>query len=119
MSIATATADVLQAFLDAGVRAVDDARDVNPPCVYLMPPQGSFRFDRDRADVTWTAYLVTGDAGARPATKALSDLIDAIAGIFPVTTFERRALLLPGAGSDGLPAYEFTWKSHIPIGAGT
>jgi hypothetical protein len=116
MSIATATADVLQVFLDAGVRAVDDARDINPPCVYLVPPQGSFRFDRGRADVTWTAYLVTGDAGARAATKALSDLVDQIAGTLPITTFARRALPVPGGG-DPLPAYEFTWKSLITIGA--
>lgn len=118
MSIASATADVLQAFTDAGVRAVDDQRDINPPCVLLMPPEGSFRFDRARADVTWTAYLVTGDGGARAAVKALSDLLDKIAGIFPATTFTRRALQLPGGG-DPMPAYEFTWNQLIAIGAGT
>jgi hypothetical protein len=115
MSIATATADVLQVFLDAGVRAVDDARDINPPCVYLMPPQGNLRFDRGRADATWTVYLVTGDAGARPASKALSDLLDKVAGKFSFTTFTRVALALPGGG-DPLPSYELTWKSLITIG---
>jgi hypothetical protein len=58
--------------------------------------QGSLRFDRGRADVTWTLYLVTGDAGARAATAALSDLLDKVAGLFPFTTFERVALALPG-----------------------
>jgi hypothetical protein len=118
VSIATATAAVLQVFTDAGLRATDDARDINPPCVYLVPPQGSFRFDRGSADVTWTAYLVTGDAGARAATKALSDMVDKIAGTLPVTTFTRRALPVPGGG-DPLPSYEFTWKSLVTIGAGT
>lgn len=116
MSLATAAADVLAKFAAAGVRAVDDARDINPPCVYLLPPQGTFRFDRQRADVTWTAYLVTGDAGARPATKALSDLVDKVAGRFSFTTFTRAALPLPGGG-DPMPAYELTWKSLIEIGA--
>jgi hypothetical protein len=116
MSIATETAKVLQVFLDAGVRAVDDARDINPPCVYLLPPQGSLRFDKGKADATWTVYLITGDAGARPATKALSDLIDKVAGKFAFTTFERVALNLP-AGGDPLPAYQLTWKSLITIGA--
>ena len=115
MSIATATADVLQALQDAGVRAVDDARDINPPCVYLMPPQGSLRFDRGRADCTWTIYLVTGDAGARASTKALSDLIDKVAGLFSFTTFERVGLALSGGG-DPLPSYRLTWKSLTPIG---
>ena len=116
MSLATDTAAVLQVFLDAGLRATDDARDINPPCVYLMPPAGTFRFDRHRADVTWTAYLVTGDAGARAATKALSDMVDKIAGKLPITTFDRRALNMP-AGGDPLPTYEFTWKSTVSIGA--
>ena len=116
MSIATATAAVLQTFLDAGVRAVDDARDINPPCIYLMPPEGAFRFDRHRADVTWTAYLVTGDAGARPATKALSELVDKIAGTFSFTTFDRVGLTLSGGG-DPLPSYQLTWKSTVEIGA--
>jgi hypothetical protein len=116
VSIATATADVLAAFLAAGVRATDDAREINPPCVYVVPPQGAFRFDRGTADVTWTAYLVTGDAGATAATRALSDLVDQVAGTLPITTFIRRALPVPGGG-DPLPAYEFTWKSIISIGA--
>ena len=116
MSLATATAEVLQVLIDAGVRAVDDARDINPPCVYLMPPQGSLRFDRGTADVTWTLYLVTGDAGARVATGALSELVDKVAGTFSFTTFERVALAVPGGG-DPLPSYQLTWKSHVEIGA--
>ena len=116
MSIATATAEILKALTDAGVRAVDDARDINPPCVYLTPPQGTLRFDKGKADATWTIYLVTGDAGARPATKALSDLLDKLAGRFPFTTFERVALAVPGGG-DPLPSYQLTWKSLITIGA--
>jgi len=116
MSIATATADVLQKLQDVGVRAVDDARNINPPCAYLVPPQGNLRFDRGHADVTWSLYLVTGDAGARPSTAALSDLIDKVAGTFPFTTFERVALAVP-QGGDPLPSYLLTWKSLIPIGA--
>ena len=116
MSIATAAADVLQQLQGAGVRATDDARDINPPCVYLVPPEGSLRFNRGTADCTWTIYLVTGDAGARTATRALSDLIDKVAGVFSFTTFERVALSVPGAGADPLPSYRLTWKSLVPIG---
>jgi hypothetical protein len=115
VSLSKAVVDVLAVFAGAGVRATDDARDINPPCVYLVPPAGSLRFDRHRAEVTWTAYLVTGDAGARAATRALSDLVDHVAGTLPITTFERRALPVPGGG-DPLPAYEITWKSTVPIG---
>ena len=116
MSLATAAADVLDKLQGAGVRATDDARDINPPCVFLVPPQGTLRFDRNRADCTWNLYLVTGDAGARTATRHLSDLIDQVAGLFSFTTFERFALTVPGGG-DPLPSYRLTWKSLTPIGA--
>lgn len=115
MSLATATAEVLQVFVDAGLRAVDDARDINPPCVYLMPPAGELRYGKASADVTWTAYLIVGNAGARAATKALSELVDTVAGIFPFTTFQRSPLALPGGG-DPVPSYELTWKSTVLIG---
>jgi hypothetical protein len=118
VGLADATTAVLAVFTAAGMRATDDARDINPPCIYLVPPAGSLRFDRHRAEVTWTAYLVTGDAGARAATRALSELVDQVAGTLPITTFERRALPVPGGG-DPLPAYEITWKSTVPIGAPT
>jgi hypothetical protein len=116
MSIATAAADVLQQLQDAGVRAYDDARDINPPCVFLVPPEGVLRFHKGTADCTWQLYLVTGDAGARTATRHLSDLMDQVAGLFAFTTFERVALAVPGAG-DPLPSYRLTWKSLTPIGA--
>jgi hypothetical protein len=115
VSLATATTDVLGVFTAAGIRATDDARNINPPCVYVMPPAGSFRFDRGRASIDWTAYLVTGDAGARAATAALSDMVDKLAGALPITTFTRRALAVPGGG-DPLPAYELSWESTVTIG---
>jgi hypothetical protein len=118
MSLATATADVLAVFTAAGLRAVDDARDINPPCVFLMPPTGSLRFERGRAEVEWAAYLIVGNAGARPATKALSELIDKIAGQLPITTFELAPLALPGGG-DPMPSYRLSWKSIVTIGAAT
>ena len=115
MSIATAATNILQALQGAGVRAVDDARDINPPCVFLVPPEGTLRFDRNRADCTWQLYLVTGDAGARTATRHLSDLMDQVAGLFSFTTFERVALAVPGAG-DPLPSYRLTFKTLTTIG---
>jgi len=118
MSLASATAEVLAVFTAAGVRAVDDARDINPPCVYVMPPAGSLRFERQRAEVEWQAFLVVGNAGARAATRALSELVDAVAGKLPITTFELAPLALPGGG-DPMPAYRLSWKSIVPIGEAT
>jgi hypothetical protein len=116
VSIATATEDVLTRLLAAGVRAVDDARDLNPPCVYVVPPDANLRFDKGRAQLEWTAYLIVGNNGARPATRALSELLDKLAGVFPITTVRRQPLNVPGGG-DPLPAYELAWISTITIGA--
>ena len=72
MTLAAAVADVLALFEGAGVRAVDDIRDLNPPCAYVIAPEGAFRFDRGRLTLEWVVYLVVGNTGAPSATKALS-----------------------------------------------
>lgn len=115
MSLASAVADVLAAFTAAGVRAVADLRDVNPPCVWVLPPEGSFRFDRNRATIEWVAYLVAPNVGTRPAASALSELVDQVTGIGPFTTFTRDAVQMPD-GADPLPAYRVSWTTTATIG---
>jgi hypothetical protein len=116
MSLAAAVADVLDTFRGAGVRAVDDIRDLNTPCVYVIPPEGAFRFDRDRLTIQWVAYLVVGNTGAPGATRALSELLDKVAGVLAFTTFTRDAINDP-TGGDPMPAYRLTWTATTTIGA--
>lgn len=118
MSLATAVADVLAVFTAAGVRAVDDLRDVNPPCVYVIPPEGTLRFDRDRATISWAAYLVVGNAGAHAALGALSELLNKVAGTLPITTFTRDAVQALDGG-DPLPALRLSWTGVVTIGEDT
>lgn len=118
MSLATAVADVLAVFNDAGVRAVDDLRDVNAPCVYVIPPEGAFRLDRRRATIEWVAYLVVGNAGAHASLGALSQLVDDVAGALPFTTFTRDAVQMPDGG-DPLPALRLSWTAVVTIGEDT
>jgi len=115
MSLAAAVAGVLATFEAAGVRAVDDIRDLNTPCVYVIPPEGSFRFDRNRLTVEWVAYLVVANTGSPSATKALSALVDQVAGAASFTTFTRDAVNDPNGG-DPLPAYRVSWTSTTTIG---
>jgi hypothetical protein len=114
--LTAAIADTLATFEGAGVHAVGDVRDLNTPCAYVIPPEGSFRFDRGRLTIEWVAYLVVGDTGATSATSALSALLDKVAGILPFTTFTRDAINDPNGG-DPLPAYRLSWISTITIGA--
>ena len=115
MSLSTALDDVLAAFTATGLRAVADVRDVNPPCVYVIPPEGSFRFDRGRATIEWVAYLVAPNSGTSPATRVLSDLVDQVTGVAAFTTFTRDAVQAPD-GADPLPAYRISWTTTITIG---
>jgi hypothetical protein len=103
------------AFETVGVRAVDDVRDVNTPCAYLIPPEGAFRFDRGRLTITWVVYLVVANTGAPGATRALSALVDKVTGLFSFTTFTRDAVSDPNGG-DALPALRLSWTSVIEIG---
>lgn len=115
MSLAGAVDDLLAAFEAAGVHAVADIRDLNPPCAYVIPPEGAFRFDRGRLSITWVAYLVAPNIGNPGATRALSGLVDQVTGVASFTTFTRDALQDPNGG-DPLPAYRLTWTSIIEIG---
>lgn len=116
MSISTAVNETLAAFNAAGIRAVADPRDVNPPCVLLIMPTIEFRFEKRRADLEWSAYLITGNTGANSATAALSEMVDTIRGIRPFTRGTPYALPLPGGG-DAVPAYLITWRDSTPIGS--
>jgi hypothetical protein len=115
MSLEGAVADVLATFEGVGVHAVADVRNLDTPCAYVIPPEGSFRFDRGRLTIEWVAYLVVGDTGATSATSALSKLVDTVAGALPFTTFTRDAINDPNGG-DPLPAYRLSWISTITIG---
>jgi hypothetical protein len=115
VSIAGAVQKTLDDFRAAGIRAVSDPRDVNPPCVLLIMPRIEFRFDKGRADLEWSAYLVAGNSGQPSQTDALSALVDDITGLRPFTTGTAYNLPLPGGG-DPVPAYLVTWRDSTPIG---
>lgn len=115
MSVSGAVADVLATLEGAGVHAVDTLADINTPCAYVIPPEGSFRFDAGRLKLDWVVYLVVGDTGTTSATSALSRLVDQLAGVLPFTTFTRDAVNNPGGG-DPFPAYRVTWTATATIG---
>jgi hypothetical protein len=116
MSLVGAVAATLAAFEAAGVHAVADPRDLNTPCVYVLPPEGAFRFDRARLNLEWVAYLVVGNTGAPGATLALSGLVDQVTGVASFTTFTRDAVQDPNGG-DPLPALRLSWQTTTEIGA--
>lgn len=120
MGLAQAVADVLAAFraVDLGehkLRAFDDASNVNPPCVWLPVPALEFQYGKRVVVVTWQAYLVAPNSSTQSVTPTLSELVDAVVGLFPFTDGTPTALTLPGGGQP-VPSYQLAWSSRIPIG---
>lgn len=94
---------VVAALVAAGLHATDDQRDLNPPGVYVTPP-----------DPTWNKlggysaaldlYAVVPAAGRHEALSQLGPLVDAVRAVWPV----RQGFhvdLAPLEGTDPLPAY--------------
>lgn len=71
-ALAQAQADRLTA---AGVRAVIDARDLNPPGALVRPPTIGYRFGHCH-ELTWTVYVLAPDSGTRGALSILGDLVE-------------------------------------------
>jgi len=116
-------ADVLATFrtveLDGNrLRAFDDASQVNPPCVWLPVPSLDFQYGKRVVVVTWQAYLVAPNSSTQSVTPRLSELVDAVVGLYPFMSGTPLPLSLPGGGQP-VPSYQLTWSSRIPIGAET
>jgi hypothetical protein len=96
--------------VDAGVRAVTDERDVNPPCVLVQPPALTFRFGRPAFDAEFRLLAIVGDTGRDQATTALDALVGAVLGAVGVLT----GTPAQWSGVEGapLPAYELTVNTH-------
>lgn len=107
----TAITDRLNA---AGIRAVVDERDVNPPCALLRPPALAYRFNKGGWTASWSLWAIVPDGGRRTATEALDvlmgDIQTALGGA--VVT----ALPINVTGIDGqpaLPGYDMSWQDTI------
>ena len=112
VDLAAETAAIIAELTAAGVRAVDDPRDANPPCLLLRPPELEFRFGKG-ADATWNAWLLVPDAGRHQVLQSLSQLIEdtqAALGGRAVSARPDDTQMPDGAT---LPMYVLTWTSRI------
>jgi hypothetical protein len=121
VGIAAALAEVVDAFRGVSVngdplRATADPQNIQTPSVWVPTPDVNFRYNKERAEITWSAYLIAPNAPKQhTTTEHLARMIDAVTGLFPFTTGESYTLTLPGGVS--AEAYKLTWIQHITIGA--
>jgi hypothetical protein len=114
VNVAGAVQDLVARLLAAGVRATDDERDINPPCVFVAPPVVSWRFGRGDFEADFIIWAVTGNAGRSVDLVNLGELLDQVTAAlgFAAQRAEPADLLLPDQGAP-LPAYRLTWTDTI------
>jgi hypothetical protein len=97
----------------AGIRAVVDTRDVNPPCVFVGPPALTFRFGRPGSfDAEVTAQAIVGDTGGRATTEALDELLGQVGAALNWQITAAVPGQFPGAdGARTMPCYTLTVTS--------
>ena len=101
----------------AGVRCVIDARNVNPPCVLIVPiPGRDYSAGAGTACggyvVTWSIWALSAGPGNLDAAVVLGDLTDAVASLLPGITTQPTAYTVPGAGSP-VPAVLITFTERL------
>jgi hypothetical protein len=121
MGLAEAVQTVLerfgaQTFNGAPLRVYDDSNSVNPPCIWVPMPAVEFTFYKGTMEVSWSAFLVAPNTSTVSITQTLSQLVDAVAGLFPFTDGRAQPLQLR-EGAQPVPTYQLSWQSRIKIGA--
>lgn len=113
-SITEAMTALVDALTGAGIRAVVDERDINPPCAMVNPPAVDYRFGKGSWSATWRVWAIVPDSGRNVALANLDALMTDIqaalggrvAGATPISV----------AGVDGagpLPGYEMTFTTTL------
>jgi hypothetical protein len=112
LDLAAAVADVVGRLRAAGIRATADVRDVNPPCVYVPPPQIAWAFGK--VEMGWTVAAVVPATGRDIALKNLGPLIADVSTALATTPVTGgRPIDLGGVdGAAPLPAYELTFTTR-------
>jgi hypothetical protein len=88
----------------AGIRATQDVRNANPPCVLVMPPTRQ-RVGMCGWDTTWTLLCLAPGPDNADAWLALDELVDAVAAVLPITAARPSGFSRTGA-EPAIPAYE-------------
>lgn len=114
LDLAAVMGELADRITAAGVPAVIDERDMNPPCCLIRPPTLSWRFAGGRYDAQWTAVVVVPSAGRLAALGQLGQLAEAVAaGVrSPVVTATPTDVYLTD-GSAPVPGLEIAWTSKI------
>lgn len=114
MDVTDALDAIVSTLTAAGIRAVYDGRDANPPGVLLRPPTINTRFGRGYWDGEFTAWLMVPDTGMGPSLRALSDLLDHVQTALNFAAVTARPDEATLADGSTVPIYVITWTQRVP-----
>jgi hypothetical protein len=114
LDLVAAVAGVVDRLSAAGIRAVSDVRNVNPPCVYVPPPRIAWRFGKGYADLGWAVAAVVPNSGRDAAIKNLGPLVGAAVDALSATpvTDGRPIDIASTDGAAPMPGYELTFTTR-------
>ena len=112
MGIAAAAQAIVDELVAGGVRGVRDFRDVNPPCVLVLPPTVHYRFGKCHSGdfEVWAIVADTGQKASLDALDALTSKAQAALGGRAVTGTPD-SYASPDGGT--FPIYRMTWTQRI------
>ena len=95
----------------AGVRATMDPGALNPPAILVVPPRREYDVGCGYTAV-WTVHAIAAGptGGDRTTWGQLDELVDAIAGVFPVESAQPGAYVVH---PNTYPSYLVTFREAI------
>src|ERR1700710_311974 len=105
IDVSGACEELVDLLIDAGIDACLDLRDLNPPGVYVTPPDLAYRFGKGAADATWRIVAAVGNSGRADSFPPLAELLAAAVSALPYPVTAARAVdLTPLDGGGPFPA---------------
>ena len=111
IDLGAAYGEVVDTLEALGLRAVEDPRDLNPPCVIVRDASLAPAY-LGAYEVVWQLDVVVGDSGTRANLSALSGILATLTDALPIDSATRVDLILPGH-PDPLPAYRCLITSRV------
>lgn len=108
---------IVDALEAAGIRVSADVGNIHPPCVFVPPPELSFRFHK--ADFT-AAYRVTVVVALTERLRSIAALSDLLARVLEALRYAPTTAtavdVTTADGSPALPGYELSWSAAVGRG---
>ena len=97
LDLGAAYGEVVESLEALGLRAIEDPRDLNPPCILVRDASVAPAYIGLAWEVVWQLDIVVGDAGTRANLAALSRVLAVLTDALPIDSATRLDLILLGS----------------------